>query len=396
MKAAMTSVVSKLRSVVGRRGTLRLVARYDRPSVFDDRSGVARVFLPDMHLLTPNDQAHYRYSFDHDEGVSLFSRALLLADLLRAFDDFDGGDFELHQLGDLADLWRAYDEDGLRALETILRRADYPFLERLLDRALFVAGNHDQELSATHLLHAEKSRLCGSGAKGGILITHGDAVDPVENMGRLNEVAVRLMGESQPSSTYDLRTPAARLHRQAAAYSDDPLAPPPIVNVATAEWSTRYLREWKNTKNAAARTAAWFRDEEVALSAAHEILPLALDAKTRLTDAAGLRYDDVDTAGKYRLRRLGLAASPPDTTVRLMVIGHTHRARIVVAEEQDRENRRRPATGDALILMDCGAWIENATFADEHGRPRTTASAQIGVQCGSDVRIYQCDLGATS
>ena len=107
-------------------------------------------------------------------------------------------------------------------------------------------------------------------------------------------------------------------------------------------------------------------------------------------------YDDVDTAGKYRLRRLGLAASPPDTTVRLMVVGHTHRARIVVAEEQDREARRRPATGDALILMDCGAWNENATFADEHGRPRTTASAQIGVQCGSDVRIYQCDLGATS
>ncbi len=392
----MQSVVTKLESVVRRRGRLRLVARFDDPAVFQDLSGVVRVFLPDMHLLTPNDQAHYRYSFDHDEGMSLSSRALVLAELLRAFDAFDGEDFELHQLGDLADLWRAYDEDGLRALETILRRADYPFLERLLDRGLFVAGNHDQELNATHLLHAEKSRLCGAGAKGGILITHGDAIDPVENMGRLNETAVRLMGETQTSSIYDLRTPDERLYPKAAGSTDDPLAPPPIVNVGAAAWSTRFLREWKDTKHAAARTGSWFREEEFALTTAHELLPLALDAKTRLADAAGRRYADVDTAGKFRLRRLGLASSPAGTDVRLIVIGHTHRARIVVAEERDRENRKKPATGDALVLMDCGAWIENAVVTDEQGRSRTAASAQIGVQCGSDLRIYQCDLGPNS
>jgi hypothetical protein len=40
--------------------------------------------------------------------------------------------------------------------------------------------------------------------------------------------------------------------------------------------------------------------------------------------------------------------------------------------------------------MDCGGWIENCTVYNDKAKQSLIApSAQVGVQCGNDLRIYQ-------
>ena len=65
--------------------------------------------------------------------------------------------------------------------------------------------------------------------------------------------------------------------------------------------------------------------------------------------------------------------------LRFMVIGHTHKARIVVDETDDPPG--------FFALIDCGAWIEN--YQSEDGEP--IPNAQIGVIYKNDVRIYQLE-----
>jgi hypothetical protein len=63
----------------------------------------------------------------------------------------------------------------------------------------------------------------------------------------------------------------------------------------------------------------------------------------------------------------------PNLTV--LVIGHTHHARLVVDHTAN------------LVLMDCGAWIESYQVDQEPKRP----NRQLGAVCGADLRIYQLD-----
>jgi hypothetical protein len=58
------------------------------------------------------------------------------------------------------------------------------------------------------------------------------------------------------------------------------------------------------------------------------------------------------------------------------VIGHTHHARIAVHDGPD----------GFFALMDCGAWIENCSTADD---PTPQANAQIAALSANEARIYQ-------
>ena len=70
------------------------------------------------------------------------------------------------------------------------------------------------------------------------------------------------------------------------------------------------------------------------------------------------------------------------TDVRVVVIGHTHQARIVRGTRPD---------GTPFVLMDCGAWVGTSFLSDDLDAP--IANGQIGVKVGDDLRIYQ--LGYT-
>jgi hypothetical protein len=64
--------------------------------------------------------------------------------------------------------------------------------------------------------------------------------------------------------------------------------------------------------------------------------------------------------------------------VRLVVIGHTHRPRIVRGTRPD---------GAMFVLVDCGAFVGTSFLSDELDAP--IANGQIGVKVGNDIRIYQ-------
>jgi hypothetical protein len=66
---------------------------------------------------------------------------------------------------------------------------------------------------------------------------------------------------------------------------------------------------------------------------------------------------------------------PAAPDLKVMVIGHTHHARLVVDHTAD------------LVLLDCGAWIEYYQVEQEPKRP----NRQLGAVCGADLRIYQLD-----
>src|SRR5207237_7914687 len=62
--------------------------------------------------------------------------------------------------------------------------------------------------------------------------------------------------------------------------------------------------------------------------------------------------------------------------VRLAVIGHTHRERIVRGTRPD---------GTPFVLMDCGAFVGTSFLSDAMDAP--IANAQIGVRVGNDLRV---------
>jgi hypothetical protein len=71
-------------------------------------------------------------------------------------------------------------------------------------------------------------------------------------------------------------------------------------------------------------------------------------------------------------------ANPAWSSLHVVVIGHTHHARISVDDSNP---------GAPLLLMDCGAWIENYASSDGTAGP----NCQLGVVAGNDLRIYQLD-----
>jgi hypothetical protein len=92
-------------------------------------------------------------------------------------------------------------------------------------------------------------------------------------------------------------------------------------------------------------------------------------------DAHTLLPNMVKTVHRYRTETLDGAAGPDAPDLKVVVIGHSHHARIVHDE---------PA---GLLLVDTGAWIESFSAP---GVPKTP-NRQLGAICGGDFRVYQLD-----
>ena len=70
--------------------------------------------------------------------------------------------------------------------------------------------------------------------------------------------------------------------------------------------------------------------------------------------------------------------STEELRISVMVIGHTHRPRIVYGPRQD---------GSLFVLMDCGSWRGSKKLSRR--MPWLALNAQIGVIAENDLRIYQ-------
>jgi UDP-2,3-diacylglucosamine pyrophosphatase LpxH len=347
-------------------GGVSLIARYQQPLLGLDAAGTS-VFLTDWHLvpLAMIDDWPIDTVCHHP-----VKRLASLIDSLVLLKQQQPGIRFCH-VGDLIDLWRSLDEDTPIAARVARVWDDYEdALAPLRDdlHATFIIGNHDERIredSTGPLAGKPVKRARINGAKTGpylqrIEIAHGHEFDGIEGLpDGLKEWGVRQQRKSRPPK---------------ASWQGFDGPPPGALNP--------YIGEDRAEGQAA--------DEHLGVSAAAP-LDLSITSYPRV-----VHYEDDSSAnpmnlpgvarpdrnalekfyGQARLRMWMTSTETERTSV--MVIGHTHRPRIVWGTRPD---------GRIFVLMDCGSWRGQRSPAP--GAPAKSWNAQVGVISGNDLRIYQ-------
>jgi UDP-2,3-diacylglucosamine pyrophosphatase LpxH len=351
---------------------IRIVARlFNDLLLGGDSVAPVLVIIPDLHLLCRSGDEAYHYGFGRLDAAHRIDRAALLSSLLDALkllqEKVDGqlgdGVFRIIQIGDFLDLWREYEREreGVEALVDRVITDHSGIWQKLRDvGADLMVGNHDDEGpdSAT-LRSALLARPVKVGTKRNVLITHGHLYDPVEQGAiaklHLNEWFVERFGPAASPKSYLVDRTAGGQTNDAGGSEG---ASPRIIRQATDGLA---LPDWVNV---------WITlmpRDAARLAEGHELLPGALDL------VRGVR-----SGKKSVLNSVELNSAMPELST--LVMGHSHHPRICIyrdASDPDQD----------LVLMDCGAWLENSQFAPGDCVP----SCNLGVLCGGDARIYQID-----
>jgi UDP-2,3-diacylglucosamine pyrophosphatase LpxH len=318
-----------------------LVARLDDPRIGHPDAQDARVFIPDLHLLTRRDEARYSYGFNCKaqligalKGLKGFRRGLAAGESLTVY-----------QLGDYIDLWRQGTNDATRILEEHFDIHGHLYGSASALNAWFLLGNHDVELPSSGGFQVWNRRYYFPIRDPRVLVTHGDVFDWKERFPDVfNRLFVYVFGPMYDSTAYDLET---------------------LQKAAKAAHGRKQYRQY---------IQAAYHDLADCVSAAAGLPAGPAWNVARVTDPEDRRAHEFLPAA-YRSAQEVRAQF--DLGLTMAVIGHTHHARIAVYEG---------TSGEFFALMDCGAWIERyRTPADSEPHP----NAQIGVIAGNDCRIYQ-------
>ncbi len=214
--------------------------------------------------------------------------------------------------------------------------------------AQLLLGKHDLEARQSRNFARARIVHYPPGSGGTLLITHGDKFDFVELLvpDRIAAFAVQTFGRLAKPQTYPmaelqtLRDRQTPRNQQAKIQGDATLAGTRGVDGPLPDrFNVTEVNRTQNRK------------------AAHSLLPNAVQTAQHLRTV-------VEGDGRPIAPRL-----------KVMVIGHSHHARLVVDHTTN------------LVFMDCGAWIENYQVGQQRKRP----NRQLGVICGADLRIYQLD-----
>jgi len=355
-------------------GELRLLARLSNPLINNPSEKETHLFIPDLHLLTPDRHAEYAYGFNYSESDPGFTRsellAALLASLCRLSSTWDRqGDGELMtvQLGDFFDLWRQFPgdvdqsqiQDSHAQILDLLYRAAFEGSEECLE-AVMLLGNHDTR-KGEFLDGIQFTRNYlneDANGKPFLFANHGDVFDLIEHLpDALKEFAVDYFSGTHQVSTYEL----GALSEAAAKYNG--------------------AQDF--------RFAITQPDHDLAVDAAIAIRDPAAALPERFCEEIAAPEEAAEQHfGKYYQAIDDAAAKDlMGQHVRVVVMGHTHMARMVLYE---------PDQGRPMLLMDVGAWIERCTYpiADNGATINVPSepSAQLGVINGNDARIYQIHL----
>jgi UDP-2,3-diacylglucosamine pyrophosphatase LpxH len=355
-------------------GELRLLARLSDPLITNPSEKETHLFIPDLHLLTPDRRAEYDYGFNYSETDPGFHKSELLAALLASLYELKAawdrqGDRELItvQLGDFFDLWRQFPGDVDQSqiqnshgqVLDLLYRAPFVGADECLE-AVMLLGNHDTrkgqfldgiQFTRNYLNEAADGRPF-------LFANHGDAFDLIEHLpDALKEFTVNYFSGVHPVSTYDV----GALSEAAANYNN-------------ARDFTSAITQPEH--NLAGNAAVAIREPGAAL-------PERFCEEIASPDEAadhhfGKYYEAIDDAAERDLM---------GQHVRVVVMGHTHMAKMVLY---------RPDQGRPMLLMDVGAWIERCIYPFADNGPASNvpseSSAQLGVINGNDARIYQIHL----
>ena len=336
---------------------VRLIARLNDPDLVGNMNErYLHVFVPDLHLISKDQLPKYRYGFYWADEFSVLIKALL--NTRRALRD-KGHNMTVTQLGDFVDLWRqsGIDPRGVRPIVE-----DYPvirdrFLRNAKDSlsARLILGNHDLEAGQSNYFRRAHMADYLPGTGYTLMATHGDAFDLVESFPQLfKALAVKTFGRLAPASTYPMD--------ELKALRNEKMPKNQKVKIqgdATLEKTRDAVKSLPDRFNVIDVHKVNERKKK------HSLLANAVKAA-----------DVLRTPGE-----IGKKGSIPKLEERFVpklkaiVIAHTHHAQMIVDHTAK------------LVLMDCGAWIENYRVGKGPKRP----NHQLGAVCGSDMRIYQLD-----
>jgi UDP-2,3-diacylglucosamine pyrophosphatase LpxH len=325
---------------------VRLVA-----ALKDDRLGFPatndlRIFIPDLHLISEKrrKQGKFRYATNHTDLLASVVRAIRA---LKVSLDPSIETLVLYQVGDFLDLWReaASGDDRLQVASRI--KDDHEELvEALLDpelKARFLLGNHDFDLYRWPSYRAWERRYYlpdTTVTSPSVIVLHGDVFDWIEKLpDAIQRVFVYLFAPHLSPNDYalgDMRALVERSHGK--------------------RLYTTYIQ---------ARSSS-----DVGTLTAPNVVPprwnLQIDGSAPASNMMflGSAADACAKANKdYAL------------DLRVVVIGHTHHARIAIRED-----------GEHLFtLIDCGAWIEGCVTSTGE----SMLNAQLAALSGNEARIYQ-------
>ena len=326
-------------------GEAQLISRYSDDALSLPQSHV-QVFLPDWHLLTPDDARQFpKCHFQLDVQLESFMNQLL------QLKKENAADVVIWQLGDLLDEWRALQNRGME-VEVDAIVSHYSRIINMLRfsaplgvKAKMLAGNHDFVLHQLDGWDLPRFRVIENMAPtgGSVLVIHGDVFDTIERAPDGLQKLVVQIAKSHATGVKDLGPKDAVFVSRvnaAAGKGDDP--------IVQGDGELQAENSPDDGDFVAINVVDGDRDNPRHL--------------TRFFSSA---------------RKLALKLKERRLDIRAMVIGHTHVARIVRGDRGD---------GVPFVLMDCGAWFESCRLPADSERLK---SAQVGVLLGNEMRIYQ-------
>jgi UDP-2,3-diacylglucosamine pyrophosphatase LpxH len=348
-------------------GEVRLVGRLNDPLIGNRSDHEVFLFIPDLHLVTPLRRAQFAgYGFNHEESGLLARILFQLAALRRQWKDADGHDLVTIQLGDFFDLWRefpdAFDPGAIPdTAHGALRDALYRGTSRgkLCLEAALLLGNHDtkggQTLPGVRFLFKAFDRS----PQPFLFATHGDAFDVLERLApdAIQEFCVSRVAAQTPVNVYSID----QWGREAESMNK------PLNQLRDCIVAPRH-------DLAAVRAAPVVQPSAVLPERLVQTIKAPADADHPYF---GKFYEAIAEAGTLY---------PEAARLRVVVVGHTHRAAMILCEPPD--------AGRAMLLIDSGAWIEECVYHVAEDVVVTEPSAQLTVLHGNDARLYQIRIPA--
>jgi len=349
-----------------------LVGQYADPNLgFGDEM---RVFLPDFHWMSRQTLKRFTGGYGFNDGMTRGGKPLF-GTLLDLLEDAKLGDasLEIYQLGDSFDLWREVTSESEGVPAAFNRLRNDPLVKLLADRLVglgtkFIRGNHDAWLKSTsHGLGSLEDVY--EPADGKILVTHGHRYDNIEKIlpDEVKDFFVQLASTVKPRKLWVgafSKASITRLNRL-LELRKRPSFPKDIYPTVEPEGAIKIT----SVTGPANLASTW---------------QFHLDLRD-FSHGSGI-FDDFEHVDYLQFGDdIFAQESIHATDHALYVIGHTHHARLLVD---------KTPFGKPLVIMDCGGWIE---WCHVKQTPNADAdvvpSAQVGVQQGNEVRIYQLGGG---
>jgi UDP-2,3-diacylglucosamine pyrophosphatase LpxH len=322
---------------------VRLVASYTDDGLGFDGNAI-QVFLPDMHLLSDERREHYQYGTNYAKT--------LLVDVVTAISKFnvtakqEGMAVDVFHIGDYLDLWRETLLPALNAEVPDHIKDSHPQLAGLLEdpelNVGFLLGNHDFDLYKFTAYNTWERRFFLPDDPR-VLVMHGDYFDWIE----------RALPE-------ELRDIGVYLFAQGHAAGDALIGK---MRDLTYRCNHPDYGQFIQLQQPAVLGSLLPHNDGLPANYNLQQLGSAPAAGTQFLEQACQECVTVNRDSGSKLR--------------MVIIGHTHHARIATMTMAD---------GTPFALVDIGAWIENCQ-EEEGSEP--IPNAQITALSDNQVRIYQ-------